>query len=342
MPFQVREEEYTTAAGLDGRVMVLEETTGMARAEVWPARGFNCYRWRVRRGEEELDLLYADPRFFLGARPTGSGIPILFPFPNRIRDGRFTWDGKDYQLPKNDHDHINAIHGFAFDRPWRIVERGADAESAWVLGEFRGSADAADLSAYWPADYRLRVRYRLLADSLRIEAEVSNPDVRPLPFGLGYHPYFRVPLDPNGRAADCTVQGQARAVWELQQSLPTGVQSHPDPARDVSVPRPYGELHLDDVYTDVGAAPIAGELQVLGAVQDPSYRVEMRLLAAAAFRELVLFTPAHRQAICLEPYTCATDAINLQQRGVDAGWRVLPPGETWSAVVACEVTLGSP
>ena len=66
----------------------------------------------------------------------------------------------------------------------------------------------------------------------------------------------------------------------------------------------------------------------------------MRLAAGSDFRELVLFTPGHRQAMCLEPYTCATDAINLHQRGVDAGWRVLPSGESWSAEVVCDVEFG--
>jgi aldose 1-epimerase len=51
------------------------------------------------------------------------------------------------------------------------------------------------------------------------------------------------------------------------------------------------------------------------------------------FRELVAFTPAHRQAVCLEPYTCITDAINLQQRGIPAGLLVLAPGGRWTGVV---------
>jgi aldose 1-epimerase len=44
------------------------------------------------------------------------------------------------------------------------------------------------------------------------------------------------------------------------------------------------------------------------------------------FRDLVIFTPPHRQAFCVEPYTCTTDAINLQARGIESGWQVLPPG----------------
>jgi aldose 1-epimerase len=54
----------------------------------------------------------------------------------------------------------------------------------------------------------------------------------------------------------------------------------------------------------------------------------------------VAFTPPHRQGLCLEPYTCTTDAVNLQQRGVDAGWLVLPPGATWSGVV--EMVVNAP
>ncbi len=338
MPFQVRAETYP-AGGRDGGAIVLEETAGAARAEVWPAGGFNCFRWRLRHGEQLLDVLYADAAFFRGGRPTGSGTPILFPFPNRIRDGRFTWDGRDYQLPRNDHEHVNAIHGFVFDRPWRMVDRGADADSAWVTGEFRGSADAPELTACWPADFHLRVTYRLRTNCLEIVAEVSNPDARPLPFGLGYHPYFRVPLVPNSNAADCTVQAHAPEVWELQQCLPTGVRRAPEGRLDLVAPRSFPELRLDDVYTGLESAPVAGGLRVLGALRQPAYAVEVRLLAAPAFRELVLYTPPHRQAICLEPYTCATDAVNLGQRGIDAGWRVLSPGETWSAEVACEVVF---
>jgi aldose 1-epimerase len=55
---------------------------------------------------------------------------------------------------------------------------------------------------------------------------------------------------------------------------------------------------------------------------------------------VVVFTPANRQAFCIEPYTCVTDAINLQQQGVDAGLLVLPPGEKWSGVVEIAVVPG--
>ena len=75
---------------------------GRPRAVVWPALGFNCLHWRLPHGSDRLDLLYVDPALYGNGKPTRSGIPVLFPFPNRIRAGRFSWDGKEYQLPLND------------------------------------------------------------------------------------------------------------------------------------------------------------------------------------------------------------------------------------------------
>jgi aldose 1-epimerase len=47
-----------------------------------------------------------------------------------------------------------------------------------------------------------------------------------------------------------------------------------------------------------------------------------------AFTDYVMFTPGSRDAVAIEPYTCTTDAVNLQEAGIEAGWRVLPAGQT--------------
>src|SRR5262249_26388596 len=106
-----------------------------------------------------------------------------------------------------------------------------------------------------------------------------------------------------------------------------------DAARDLNEARPYHGLQLDDVLTglDLTPDPVAAGLCWRGRVGSTN------LYAGPAFRELVVFTPPHGRAMCLEPYTCTTDAINLQRRGVDAGLLVLPAGGSWSAVVALVV-----
>jgi aldose 1-epimerase len=332
MSYRVSTRTQPGVSGPDPTVLVLEDGQG-GLAEVWPALGFNCFRWQAVRAGQHLDLLHADPALFTNGRPTRSGIPVLFPFPNRIRDGRYSWAGNDYHLPLNDPVQKNAIHGFACRVPWRVVDRGADTESAWVTGEFRCGADAPDQRPLWPADHELRLTVRLGRNLLRLEATVRNPDSVALPFGLGYHPYFKLPFTPDGRADDCTVEVPASAFWELEANCPTGRRIGVDEARDLNGPRRFGSLQLDDILTGLPAraARMDGLIErgaIAGAGGPP-----LRVFCAPAFREMVVFTPPHRQAFCIEPYTCTTDAINLQARGVDAGWLVLPPGGTWSAAV---------
>jgi aldose 1-epimerase len=332
MAYSVKSRAAAGVTGLDPTLIVLEDGQG-AVAEVWPALGFNCLRWQTVRAGQPLELLYTDPAVFSNGRPTRSGVPVLFPFPNRIRAGRFAWGGREWSLPCNDSTQKNAIHGFACRVPWRVIDRGADANSAWVTGEFRCSLDAPASRPLWPADQQLRLTVRMGPGTLRVEATVHNPDTVPLPFGLGYHPYFHLPFAGTTPADDCSAEVLAAEFWELEDSLPTGKRLPVDKGRDLNRPRRMGELALDDVLTGLPARPprldgLIERCTTTGGAGGP-----LRLFCSPAFREMVVFNPPHRQAFCVEPYTCTTDAINLQARGVDAGWLVLEPGATWSAVV---------
>lgn len=334
MRYEVHSERRPATNGLDGGVLVLADTKTGARAEVWPALGFNCYRWKVG----EADLLYSAPNLWEDTRPTRSGIPVLFPFPNRIRDGAFTWNGRAYQLPLADSTKKNAIHGFACRHPWRLIDQGADNDRAWVTGEFHATKDAPEDAKLWPADHRMRLTIALSENRLRLSAHIDNPDQKLLPFGLGYHPYFRTPLLPGSRKQDCFVTAHADRFWELAENLPTGQLKPVDAGRDLTKPQRVTEMTLDDVLR---VNPATDGMVELGSMrQDPS-GATLRLRASAAFRELVVFTPVHRDAFCLEPYTCLTDAIHLQTRGVDAGWLTLAPGAVWTGDFDLEFTPAS-
>jgi aldose 1-epimerase len=326
MPFQITWEKRANTFGVDERVAVLGDADN--RLEVWPALGLNAYRWSVAGNE----LLYLNPQFFNENRPTRGGFPILFPFPNRIRAGTFTADGKTYHLPIGDPAKKNAIHGFAFNRAWRVVDQGANNGGAWITGEFQGSIDVTETLPLWPADYRLRVTYRLFDHVLQVEAHADNPDSKPLPFGLGYHPY--VALAPFGGSQALVTVG-AQKYWELRDNLPTGTILDLDDARDMRHGREYASLKLDDVLTGLLAFAYDQEdnLGLVSVVRHPAGERMLTLWIGADFRELVAFTPPHREAICLEPYTCTTDAINVASRGIDAGLRVLEPGESWRGII---------
>jgi aldose 1-epimerase len=334
MRYEAHLEERPATNGLEGQVIVLEDTKAGNRAEIWPALGCNCYRWQVPADGKVIDILYSAPNLFDDNRPTRSGIPVLFPFPNRIRDGVYEWNGKTYQLPKSDPTKTNAIHGFACHHPWRVLEQGGDNEGAWLTAEFHARADAPTDADLWPADHRIRITFRLGEQRLSLTAVVDNPDQKPLPFGLGYHPYFRTPLISNARRENCKVQANADTYWELVENLPTGKKLSVDEARDLRYSRAVTELTLDDVLC-VNATP-GEQLPVVAKLRQAPDGGEMRLRASPSFRELVVFTPPHREAFCLEPYTCTTDAVNLQARGIDAGWKVLPAGEKFEATVVLE------
>jgi aldose 1-epimerase len=128
----------------------------------------------------------------------------------------------------------------------------------------------------------------------------------------------------------------ARSVWQLAQNLPSGEKWPVPDDLNWNRPRAVAGTSLDTLYTDLGAIhEDDGGLilrATLGHAEQPG---RLELWTTADFRELVAFVPPHRKAVCLEPYTCATDAVNLQARGIDAGWRELTPGSSWAGVVEC-------
>jgi aldose 1-epimerase len=106
-------------AGVD--LFVLRD--GEARATVVPARGAGCIDWRDRDGLPVLeDVAFED----VAAKPTSFGIPLLLPFPNRLRDAASTFRGERFDVPPG-------RHGVVRDKPWRAIDSGATPErGAWV------------------------------------------------------------------------------------------------------------------------------------------------------------------------------------------------------------------
>ena len=313
---------------------IKDASTG-STAQVAAHLGFNCYEFRAKVGGQVVDVLDSAADFAEGNhKPSGHGIPLLFPYPNRIRGGRFQWAGRDYR-PSPDlvpYHSENAIHGLCIDRPWRVIAHGGH----YVVGQFRLSTDAPDRRECWPADFLIEVRYEVGAAALRADIRIVNPDDRPLPWGFGTHPYFRLPLSSNSDPKHCAIEVPAAEEWELVDCLPTGKRKRVGAGKDLRDGKYFPTLKLDDVLT---ALAVDGGT-VACSIVDEKAGLEVTQRADAVFRELVIYTPADRNAICLEPYTCATDAINLQADGIDAGWRVLEPGgefATWIEIRAGRV-----
>lgn len=304
------------------QVIQLEDTASGSSARVLPGLGFNLFEFTAQLGSRRVEVIEADADFATGnVRPSRCGIPLLFPFPNRIADGKFTWEGKNYQLPlAKGGGHY--IHGFCLDRPWRVVDQTENS----VTGEFQLSRDAPERLEWWPADFIIRCTYLVRGNALKSRFEFINPDTKSLPWGFGTHAYFRLPLTEESSVQHIVLDAPVHQQWTLQDFIPTGEIV---PARvPLAEGLYYSANQLDDVFTDV--RPQGDSLDCI--IMDEGAGLQVVQACDPAFREVVVYTPPDRAAVCMEPYTCPTDAINLEARGIPCGWQVLPPGataETW-------------
>ena len=111
-----------------------------------------------------------------GDGPIRWGSYPMAPWAGRIRDGRFTFRGRDVQLPRNLPPH--AIHGTVFERPWTV-------EAPDTL--------SIDLGPGWPFAGRVSQRFALHDDGLEVHLEIEAEE--PMPVVVGWHPWFRRPVE---------------------------------------------------------------------------------------------------------------------------------------------------
>jgi aldose 1-epimerase len=286
------------------KVYTLAEA-GRARACVAPALGHNCFVFETERPVLE-PVAWED---FI-KKPTSYGIPVLFPFPNRIRNQEFTFREQTFRVNVPQ-------HGFVRQRAWRVTGQGASDEAgAWLAAEFDAADYADELLAQFPFPFRAALTYRLREGVLSLEFTATNTGTGAMPCGFGIHPYFRWP-------ARSRLQIPANKRWELAENLPTGKLLDVAGDYDLRELRDTTGLALDDIYTAITAANQRCVLTDDDA--DTATIVE----SGANLPHVVVYTaPPPRRALCIEPMSCPTDAFNLQARGVDSDVIVLESGES--------------
>jgi len=321
----------TQARGARTVYSLHDDATG-ASAAILPSFGFNLFDLRLPLAGQVRPVLVAAPDFpDRPGHPAGNGTPILFPFPNRIRGGRFSFQGRTFQLPATN--GPNAIHGFALEAAWDVVEHKATSDEAFLVGRYQISKQSPDARSLWPADAVLQIRYGLAGLRLSMTVTVSNPTAEDLPYGFGIHPYFRLPFPPGGDLARTQVIIPASKYWVLNDFLPDGEIRPVDARLDFRKGQPIKGLKLDDVLTGLEYQGRRG----LARLVDLDKKAEFRLTFDDSIRELVVYTPPNKpDVLAVEPYTQTTDAINLQPKGIDAGLRVLGHGRQDTFTITME------
>ncbi|SNY70601.1 aldose 1-epimerase family protein [Paractinoplanes atraurantiacus] len=283
----------------DGHSAVVVEVGGVLR-------GFSVNGVKVLDGFEADEL-----------SPASAG-QILAPWPNRIRDGKYTFEEQSYQLPLTEPARHNAIHGLVNWARWTEVSR----TDASVTLQFELPAQIG-----YPWWLTLRTTWTVSADGLRCDQEVVNNSDANAPWGYSVHPYLELP----GVAVDdilLHVPGKTRVVAD-GRLLPIGANPVAGTEYDFNEPRRIGDLILDTTFGDIEHD---GDGITEVTIADPNSDAKVVVWADGKFKYWQVFTgdtlhgERFRRSVAIEPMTCPPDSFRTGRDLI-----VLAPGERWTA-----------
>ncbi len=275
-------------------------------------RELTCGDWHVLDG-------YRDDEMCSAAR----GHPLI-PWPNRLRDGRYTWDGEELQVALSEADWGNAIHGLVRWSRWELAERGPDH----LVMSHRLHPQPG-----YPFLLDLRTEYRLEERGLTAIFHAANAGVRALPLAVGVHPYVQLgegPIDQD----ELAIPARTRLQTD-DRMIPTGSSPVEGTDFDFRTPRRLGPMRLDTAFADLERGS-DGRAVVVQSRGERSVRVwqDEHFTHVMAFTADTLPDPAERRrSLGVEPMTCAPNGLQTGE-----GVIRLEPGEEWSASWGIQVS----
>jgi aldose 1-epimerase len=263
------------------------------------------------RGGELLDGF--DPS---GPITSGRG-QVLMPWPNRIEDGAYEFDGERYQLKLTEPERGNAIHGLVRSEGWTT---GAREPHRVVMEHLLEPAPG------YPFALQLAVEYTLSEGGLSVTTTATNVGDRACPFGSGQHPYVTLGTP----AVDSLIlRAPGRTVLTAdERGIPRGREPVEGTEHDFLRPREIGATQLDHAFTDLERGA-DGRARV--ELRDPRSRKGLTLWLDESYGYLQLFTgdplpDVARRSLAVEPMTCPANAFRTGEALVR-----LEPGESFTA-----------
>ena len=200
----------------------VEFSKGDYTALLVPEMGANLVRLaNTRLGAEILRTPGADEIEVFKSRPQVFGLPILFP-PNRIADGRYTFEGRTYQYPITIEKEQNYHHGVLKSEAFIVSKARETAEEVMVECRYYANAGNDAVFRDFPHEFKCKITYWLSADGLEQEVMFSNRSKMRMPIGVGFHTPLCIPF-AGGDAADYVMRVAVGEQVELsERNLPTG------------------------------------------------------------------------------------------------------------------------
>lgn len=225
---------------------------------------------------------------------------ILFPFANRIKDGKYTYDGKEFQFQINETGNNNALHGLVFNKTFQIVKQEQTEHFASITLLYNEDKE----SVGFPYTYSIQLEYIIKKDSVDVNVLVKNTDTKAFPFTLGWHPYFSSSDLFN---STLNFESNKQLVFD-ERCITTGiVDINNEPHFEIK------DKKLDDCF-------------ILNSNQTQFNTPDYKLLISASSKEnfLQIYTPPKANTIAIEPTTGVSDSFNNNM-----GLQTLKPNEEY-------------
>lgn len=239
---------------------------------------------------------YQDAQTLQQQHPYFSRSAKLFPFPNRLQHGTYTFQDKQYQLPANFPWSEHAVHGLLYNQAFKLVKSECNHESASVLLRF----STPNLHQGYPFAVQIDILYQIdLHGTLSCTTDIKNLGQHLIPFGDACHPYF---------ALDCPLTETQLTMPECQllelvDDLPSGNSSAFSDyvSGQVLTSEPLNHCFK---FTDNKVVELCFER--VDKKASLSYQQQ------ACYPYLQLYTPDSEHSLAIEPMTCAANAFNNQ------------------------------
>lgn len=227
---------------------------------------------------------------------------LLFPFPNRLKDGKYSWENVPYQFQINL--PPNAIHGFGLFEPFTVI----DTEFNSYFSKISLSYIYNKKYSFYPFKFEVTISYILFENSLKVNYFAKNMDNHPIPMGLGWHPYFSI----GGNVAEWYLRMPPTKKIEVDENMiPTG--------KIVKFSVFEKEKKIENTELDTCFKVEEKENFEMEIKNDKGILKYWQSVGNKKFNLVQLFIPPKRTCIAIEPMTCGIDAFNQDKNMVSLG-----------------------
>jgi aldose 1-epimerase len=281
------------------------ETQGLHYIELTSSDGASKAQISLNQGGRLSNLIFEDTQvladFDASTYKSNYASSILFPFVNRIKDGKYTFNNSKYKLNCNEVDKNNALHGLVYNKTFVCSRKALTLNDASITLQYK---DCGKHQGF-PFKFNIELTYTLNKKGIIVAVNITNKGKKIFPFSLGWHPYF---YSKNLYNSTLNFNSNKKYVFDNQQII--------SGTTDLNIEMPFQlkAVTLDDCY------PLkTNEIDFI----TPEYSFNIASTSKENF--LQLYTPEVLNVIAIEPMTGAADNFNNQ-----IGLQMLQPNETYN------------